>query len=120
MSILKFLIGSEESRNIAIYISSVLTCISIIFSASYYVSETSTRSRDARFKAWQILIGAEGKKGNGGRDDAIKMLKKKDNEDLSGIILDKAFINNIDLSGVNARFISMNDCTLEYGDFSRA
>jgi len=100
-------------------VAAILTVLSIIISGVIYLSEIPNRKRNTIFEAWQVVTNTEGKKGSGGREKAIILLKEN-NEDLSGIKLDDAILKNIDLSNVSFSNVSAKNSNLSESNFSNS
>ena len=69
--------------------------ISLIVSLIGYYQEAPKRKRQTHYQAWEIINGAKGQPGSGGRIEALQELNK-DQVSLRHVILDEA-----DLSGIN-------------------
>lgn len=99
------------------FMAAGVTVISVVVSAFFYIQERPIRERNTISAAWQIVATMEGKKGSGGREKAIAQLKDY-NEDLSGITLDRSFLNELDLSGTKLLSVSFASSTLSQSNFS--
>src|SRR3954469_5270871 len=83
-------------------------------------AETVRRARrDTNYQAWQVINSAQGKGGSGGRIDALADLVRN-HVSLSGINLDGAWLESIDLRGGALQTASLETANLQSARFDDA
>jgi uncharacterized protein YjbI with pentapeptide repeats len=97
----------------------VFTLSTNIWSAITYISEAPLRKQVAINAAWGTLADMEGKRGDGGRLQALKLLKNN-NVSLAGAVFDNAFFRSVDLGGAHLAKASFRRAELAKCDFRKA
>jgi hypothetical protein len=97
-----------------------LSMFSVLVAVFFYFSETSARTMQRHYQAWQVINTAQGKGGNGGRIDAMQQLNH-DGVSLVGIQAgDNAFLFGIRLPGAQLDRCDLDSSDLRDSVFNRA
>jgi uncharacterized protein YjbI with pentapeptide repeats len=91
--------------------------LSIVVAAISYALDAPERKKKAHYDAWAVIISNEGKRGDGGRIEALESLNK-DGINLSGVDLHKAYLGKIRLSGATLNDANLSEALLRDADLS--
>jgi Pentapeptide repeats (8 copies) len=94
-----------------------VTALSVIWSACTYLASGKQRREAGHFQAWQVINAAQGKGGSAGRIEALQHLVH-DRVDLSGVVLNDAWLPHIRLSKARMTLASLRGTTLTRADLS--
>lgn len=97
----------------------ILASFGIVWSAIVYITGGDDRRNAANIAAWQVMNAAQGKAGNGGRAEALRVLIDG-GEVLANINLDSAWIGFADLSEGYLRGAKMRGVQLYGGNLRNA
>jgi hypothetical protein len=96
--------------------------ISLISGVLKFYWEAPQREKQREFQAWEIINGAKGQRGSGGRIEALEELNKNqvslryvilDEADLSGINLNNALLSNASFKSAQLTCVTRDDGTRE-------
>lgn len=95
--------------DIASKIATAIAAISLVLGASQVAEQ---QKKQAHYQAWQVINSAQGKKGSGGRIEALQNLNKE-GVSLAGVNLDKADLAGIDLANASLPGASLQSANLQ-------
>lgn len=87
--------------------------VAAIFLVIVWLSECDDRSRERRYRAWELINSAAGLPGDGGRSDALENLAR-DGRSLAGAVLEEAHLPEISLRSADLSEARMKKAQL-YG-----
>jgi hypothetical protein len=98
---LAYLLSNWKFLEVLEYMGSLSVLVAVLF----YFSESSDRTKQKHYQAWQVINTAQGKGGSGGRVEALEELNS-DRVPLVGVDVSGAFLQGINLDG--ARLVRSN------------
>src|SRR6202789_1320392 len=96
-----------------------LGSLSVLVAVIFYFSESSDRTKQKHYQAWQVINTAQGKGGSGGRLEALQELNA-DRVPLVGVDVSGAYLQNIQLEQARLVRANFSAADARMGEFRRA
>ena len=96
-----------------------LGSLSVLVAVIFYFSESSDRTKQKHYQAWQVINTAQGKGGSGGRLEALQELNA-DRVPLVGVDVSGAYLQNIRLEKAKLVRANFSDADARMADFRGA
>src|SRR5579862_7929089 len=96
-----------------------LGSLSVLVAVIFYFSESSDRTKQKHYQAWQVINTAQGKGGSGGRLEALQELNA-DRVPLVGVDVSGAFLQGINLAKARLIRADFHAVDARNGDFQAA
>ncbi len=97
----------------------IATAIAAIFLVLGVLEVAAQQKKQAHYQAWQVINSAQGKKGSGGRIEALQNLNQE-GVSLGGVNLDNANLAGIDLANASLSGASLQSANLERANLQGA
>ena len=110
-----YFLGNWKLLEVLEYLGSLSVLVAIIF----YFSESSDRTKQKHYQAWQVINTAQGKGGSGGRLEALQELNA-DRVPLVGVDVSGAYLQNIRLEKAKLVRGNFSATDARMGDFRAA
>lgn len=111
--------GTRQTWKSVSRVAEILGKLTIFVAIATWIFEIPDRAKEKHYRAWGIIYAGMGKRGNGGRVDALQDLNK-DHVDLDGVDLRNAYLGQVQLPNAWIQNANFENAYLGQANFSHS